>query len=67
MGEPDNLVSMVDGIIQRVDIPVTAKMRLGTGQGASCLQICQPPKILEPLVCVHGRTLRQRFSEGRLE
>ncbi len=64
MGEPDNLVSMVDGIIQRVDIPVTAKMRLGTGQGANnALEIC---KSLEDVgtsrLCVHGRTLRQRYS-----
>jgi tRNA-dihydrouridine synthase B len=64
MGEPENLVSMVDGIIQRVDIPVTAKMRLGTGQGANnAFEIC---KELEDIgtsrLCVHGRTLRQRYS-----
>ena len=64
MGEPDNLVSMVDGIIQKVDIPVSAKMRLGTGQGANnALEIC---KELEDIgtarLCVHGRTLRQRYS-----
>ncbi len=64
MGEPDNLVSMVDGIIQRVDIPVTAKMRLGTGQGANnALQICQRLEdIGTSRLCVHGRTLRQRYS-----
>jgi tRNA-dihydrouridine synthase len=64
MGEPDNLVSMVDGIIQKVDIPVSAKMRLGTGQGDNnALEIC---KELEDIgtarLCVHGRTLRQRYS-----
>ena len=64
MGEPDNLVSMVDGIIRRVDVPVTAKMRLGTGQGDNnALEIC---KRLEDVgtsrLCVHGRTLRQRYS-----
>ena len=32
MGEPDNLVNMVKEIIENVDIPVTAKMRLGTGK-----------------------------------
>ena len=31
MGEPDRLVSMVETIVDRVDVPVTAKMRLGTG------------------------------------
>ena len=64
MGEPDNLVSMVDGIIKKVDIPVSAKMRLGTGQGDNnALEIC---KELEDIgtarLCVHGRTLRQRYS-----
>ncbi|MCH1422582.1 MAG: tRNA-dihydrouridine synthase family protein [Candidatus Poseidoniaceae archaeon] len=64
MGEPENLVSMVDGIIQRVDTPVTAKMRLGTGQGAhNAMEICkQLEDIGTSRLCVHGRTLRQRYS-----
>ena len=33
MGEPQNLVSMCEAVVNRVKIPVTAKMRLGTGQG----------------------------------
>ena len=33
MGEPERLVGMVDNIVERVDTPVTAKMRLGTGSG----------------------------------
>ena len=32
MGEPDRLVGMVETIVDRVDVPVTAKMRLGTGR-----------------------------------
>jgi len=64
MGTPDDLVSMVDGIIQRVDVPVTAKMRLGTGQGANnALEICKElENIGTSRLCVHGRTLRQRYS-----
>ncbi|MCP2503975.1 MAG: tRNA-dihydrouridine synthase family protein [Candidatus Poseidoniaceae archaeon] len=64
MGEPHNLVSMVDGIIQRVDVPVTAKMRLGTGQGANnALEICKElENIGTSRLCIHGRTLRQRYS-----
>ena len=64
MGEPDNLVSMVEGIVDTVDIPVTAKMRLGTGSKEhNAIEIC---KRLEEVgtqrLCVHGRTLRQRYS-----
>ena len=64
MGEPDNLVSMVEGIVDTVDIPVTAKMRLGTGSKEhNAMEIC---KRLEEVgtqrLCVHGRTLKQRYS-----
>ncbi|MBT5391728.1 MAG: tRNA-dihydrouridine synthase family protein [Euryarchaeota archaeon] len=64
MGEPDNLVSMVEGIIQRVEIPVSAKMRLGTGLGANnALEICKDlENIGTSRLCIHGRTLRQRYS-----
>ena len=64
MGEPENLVSICKTIVDRIDIPVTAKMRLGTGQGEfNAKEICQE---LEGVgierLCVHGRTLRQRYS-----
>mgnify|MGYP006132838313 FL=1 len=64
MGQPENLVSMCEEIVNRVDIPVTAKMRLGTGQGNfNAKEICQE---LEHVgiqrLCVHGRTLKQRYS-----
>ena len=39
MGEPKKLVSMVENIVDAVNIPVTAKMRLGTGQGPTMLSI----------------------------
>ena len=64
MGEPDRLVNMVETIVDRVDVPVTAKMRLGTGQRANnSTEIC---KRLEAVgaqrLCIHGRTLKQRYS-----
>ena len=64
MGEPERLVGMVDDIVQRVDTPVTAKMRLGTGSGQNnATEIC---KRLEEVgaqrLCIHGRTLRQRYT-----
>ncbi len=64
MGEPDNLVSMVERIVERVDIPVTAKMRLGTGSSEhNAVEICKRlEKVGTQRLCVHGRTLRQRYS-----
>jgi len=64
MGEPDNLVSMVEGIVDRVDIPVTAKMRLGTGNSEhNAVEICERlENVGAQRLCVHGRTLRQRYS-----
>lgn len=64
MGEPQNLVSMCEQIVDRIDIPVTAKMRLGTGQGNfNAKEICQElEQVGVQRLCVHGRTLRQRYS-----
>ena len=64
MGEPDNLVAMVEGIVSNVDVPVTAKMRLGTGADEhNAIEICQRlEKVGAERLCVHGRTLRQRYS-----
>ena len=64
MGEPQNLVSMCEQIVDRIDIPVTAKMRLGTGQGDfNAKEICQElEQVGVQRLCVHGRTLRQRYS-----
>jgi tRNA-dihydrouridine synthase B len=64
MGEPDRLVSMVENIVERIDIPVTAKMRLGTGKGDNnakelCLRL---EEVGAQRLCIHGRTLRQRYS-----
>ncbi|MBT4065894.1 MAG: tRNA-dihydrouridine synthase family protein [Euryarchaeota archaeon] len=64
MGDPQNLVSMCEEVVDRVDIPVTAKMRLGTGQGEiNAKEICQElEQVGIQRLCVHGRTLRQRYS-----
>ena len=64
MGEPDRLVDMVNSIVQRIDKPVTAKMRLGTGKGANnATEICQRLEAVgAQRLCIHGRTLRQRYA-----
>ena len=64
MGEPDRLVSMVETIVDRVNIPVTAKMRLGTGKGVNnATEICQRLEdVGAQRLCIHGRTLRQRYA-----
>ncbi|MEG3600985.1 MAG: tRNA-dihydrouridine synthase family protein, partial [Candidatus Thermoplasmatota archaeon] len=65
MGEPDRLVNMVETIVDRVDVPVTAKMRLGTGgaRANNSTEICER---LEDVgarrLCIHGRTLKQRYA-----
>ena len=64
MGTPDDLVTMTDSIISEVDSPVSAKMRLGTGSGPDT--VLDISKRLEDIgtqrLCIHGRTLRQRYS-----
>ena len=62
--DPDRVVDMVRACIEVAEVPITVKMRLGTGSGPNtALEIC---KRLEEegvkRVCVHGRTLRQRYS-----
>ena len=65
MGEPERLVSMVETIVERVNVPVTAKMRLGTGGGRAnnSTEICQQLEAVgAQRLCIHGRTLKQRYS-----
>jgi len=65
MGEPDRLVGMVETIVDRVDVPVTAKMRLGTGGAMlnNSTEICQRlEQVGAQRLCIHGRTLKQRYS-----
>ncbi|RAH15522.1 MAG: tRNA dihydrouridine synthase DusB [Methanobacteriota archaeon] len=62
--DPDRVVSMVRACIEVSDVPITVKMRLGTGSGENtALEISQ--RLEEEgveRICVHGRTLRQRYS-----
>ncbi len=64
MGEPKNLISMVEGIIDEVSTPVTAKMRLGTHQDA--INVVEIAKELDKIgtqrLCIHGRTLKQKYT-----
>ena len=62
--DPDKVVRMVRACIGTTNVPITVKMRLGTGSGENtALEICQR---LEAegveRICVHGRTLKQRYS-----
>ena len=62
--DPDRVVQMVRACLEAADVPITVKMRLGTGSGPNtALEICER---LEAegveRICVHGRTLRQRYS-----
>ena len=61
---PDKVVQMVRSCIEAADIPITVKMRLGTGSGPNtALEICQRIEAEGvKRICVHGRTLRQRYS-----
>lgn len=64
MGHPDELIEMVESCIAVSEVPITVKMRLGTGNGPET--VLELASRLEELgvarLCVHGRTLRQRYS-----
>ncbi len=62
--DPDRVVEMVRGCIEVAKVPITVKMRLGTGSGPNtALEICRRlEKEGVGRICVHGRTLRQRYS-----
>ncbi|MDP6906437.1 MAG: tRNA-dihydrouridine synthase family protein [Candidatus Thalassarchaeaceae archaeon] len=63
MGEPDTLVSMVERCIEVSQVPVSVKMRLGTGSNnINVLDIAESCAQLGVLrVCIHGRTLSQKY------
>ena len=63
MGHPDNLVSMVSRCIEASEVPISVKMRLGTGQNSiTVLEIAERCAQLGVLrICVHGRTLAQKY------
>ena len=62
--DPDRVVKMVRACIEAADVPITVKMRLGTGSGPNtALEICQRIEAEGvERICVHGRTLKQRYS-----
>jgi tRNA-dihydrouridine synthase B len=64
LSDPDRVVRMVSACIEAADIPITVKMRLGTGGGPNtALEICQRlEEVGVERICIHGRTLRQRYS-----
>ena len=64
MGEPDELVGIVEACMAVSDIPITAKLRLGTGVGANnVVEICERLATTGIMrLCIHGRTLRQGYS-----
>ena len=63
LGEPEKLVKMVEACIEVSSVPISAKLRLGTGVGEdTALEVS---KSLEEIgiirLCVHGRTLKQGY------
>ncbi len=63
LGNPDKLINMVTACINASEVPISAKLRLGTGVGDdTALEIS---KRLEDIgvirVCIHGRTLKQGY------
>jgi len=61
---PDRIEEMVRSCIEVANVPITVKMRLGTGSGPNtALEIANRlEKIGVRRICIHGRTLRQRYS-----
>ena len=64
MGEPDHLLEIVRAVADAVEVPVTAKMRLGTGSGPDTVLdlVERLPDAGARRVCIHGRTLKQRYA-----
>jgi len=64
MGEPDRLVQMASRIVQSVNIPVSAKLRLGVD--STSVNVVELSRRLESAgvfrLCIHGRTLVQRYK-----
>ncbi len=62
--DPDRIVKMIRACIEVAQVPITVKLRLGTGIGPNtALEIARKlEKEGVARICVHGRTLRQRYS-----
>ena len=62
--DPDRVVEMVRACLDVAEVPITVKVRLGTGGGPNtALEVARRLETegIER-ICVHGRTLRQRYS-----
>lgn len=62
--DPDRVVEMVRACLDVAKVPITVKVRLGTGVGPNtALEVAERLEAegIER-ICVHGRTLRQRYS-----
>lgn len=64
MGQPDDLIGMVEACIAASEVPITAKLRLGTGRGDNnVIDICRRLDDVGVMrICIHGRTLVQGYS-----
>ncbi|MFQ3343776.1 MAG: tRNA dihydrouridine synthase [Candidatus Poseidoniales archaeon] len=62
--DPDKIVKMVRACLDVATVPISVKVRLGTGNGPNtALEVAQRlEKEGIERICVHGRTLRQRYS-----
>jgi len=62
--DPDRIVKMVKACLDATNVPISVKVRLGTGNGPNtALEVAQRlEKEGIHRICVHGRTLRQRYS-----
>ncbi len=62
--DPDRIVKMVRSCLEVAEVPISVKVRLGTGSGPNtALEVAQRlEKEGIERICVHGRTLRQRYS-----
>ena len=61
---PDKIVKMVRACLDVAEVPISVKVRLGTGTGPNtALEVAQRLE-REGIyrICVHGRTLKQRYS-----
>jgi len=63
LGDPDKLIKMVSACIDVSDVPISAKLRLGTGSGKdTALEISRRLEEIGVIrLCVHGRTLKQGY------
>lgn len=64
MGQPDDLVAITKACIDASEVPITAKLRMGTGYMENNI-VELAPRLEDAGVmrlCVHGRTLKQRYT-----